>query len=324
MLVFMFKKISALSLFLFFLVTHHVAFGMEPLGINDFNKPIEEQKIQSVLNTKGLTSTIKIIQSSAEIYKIKLPTSETSATENQILVTLPAVPEKIISAFGRSTLEKLLGLFLPQEEHTYLITHDVILYRTDAGLWTVIHEYFHFLFNQSRKRTNHQNNPDFKNILRDASESYNETNALLRKNNYKFTSQNHEDEFKTAAMTLVRNTLDNILNFSAEEIVIEELLQKTYLQQKNRNELILESEDYSYSFKYVQKNVKLALRDTQYILQIIEQLKQHLSADHYNSVRSELESYEKKYLNIINLLNKRNTDIDLQKTKPTVQTVQQA
>lgn len=321
----MFKTLYARTICFTLLITSQLAYTAESkLSSNDFNKPIDEQKIHAILETKDLSSALNIIHNNAQLYKINLPSDEATSKQNQIIQLLPIVPEKIISAFGLSTVQKVLGLFLPVEEHSSIITNDVILYRTDAGLWTVVHEYFHFLFNQSRKKTNHQNNPDFKNILRDASEAYLETLASLRKNNYNFTDLNAENEFKTASMTLVRNTLDNILNFSVEEIVIEELLQRTYLQQKAYNKFIFEDEDYSYSFKYVQKNIKIALRDTHYILQIIEQLKKYLSTDNYNSVKQELDSYEKKYLNILNLLNKRNADTDQPKIKPAVEIVQQA
>lgn len=283
-----------------------------------FNKSIDQVKVEQVLNLTSQEDLLKIIQNDLKLYRIESSVEYTGLASqiNSAISNLEKTPDIIVTAIGQGVLNKLLGLFLPFEEHVNIIKKDVILFRADAGAWTVTHEYFHFLFNKERRRNGNQDNPNFKSILEDSSETYNEMQMVLKHNNNSFPQAAQRDEYILAVQNILQNKMNNILNFSIEEILIEQRLQQHFSQQKLN---LFSRDDYEYSFKYVQKNLKLAVRETEYILNLITEAKKVLAPEMPQALKNELDLYFKKYEKILKALPKP-TPVEEKKQK-TVETV---
>jgi hypothetical protein len=117
-------------------------------------------------------------------------------------------------------------------------------------------------------------------------------------------------------LALCKHNLQYILNFSVEEIVIEEQLQHKFRTDLKNNINFLETDEHNYSSVYISKNLRSALNTTEYSLRLIEEGRKILSADSYKKIKIEIESYEIKYKDILLELKKR-SPADIKPAKPT-------
>ncbi len=262
----------------------------------DFDKAIDLNQVEVLFNQPSEDAIIAFIQSHVQLYRIE--TTDANKSPIKAIAKLPAAPQELINYFGPQTLGKILGLFVPYEEHSSVLKNDIILLRDDAAAWTIIHEYMHFLYNQSRRAKGVQGAVDFKSAIEDSTESYLEIMNFYRQNS-RFQNLAQMKEYVQALHTLVTVRLGNILNFSVEEVMVETELQKRFLSNSMH---FLSVEDYDSSKPYIQKNLKIALRDTLYVLQLIQEARQILSADAYSRIAPELDFYQQKYENILRQL----------------------
>lgn len=283
-----------------------------------FNKPIDSVKVDRILNLTSQEDLLKIIQNDLKLYRIDIGDQPKVLLSqiNSSIANLEKTPTIIVTAIGQSVLNKLLGLFLPFEEHSSILKKDVILFRDDADAWTVTHEYFHFLFSKSRRQNRNQDDPNFKAILQDSAETYNEMRMAYLHNNNSFLRSSQRSEYITAVQNILKHKINNILNFSVEEVLIEQRLQQHYPLQKAK---LLTEEDYNYSFKYLQENLRLAIRETQYVLNLIIEVRKVLAADMPPLLKADLDLYFEKYEKILKALPKP-VPVEEEKAK-TVETV---
>ena len=99
--------------------------------------------------------------------------------------------------------------------------------------------------------------------------------------------------------------LQYVLNFSIEEIVIEEQLQHKFRIDRENTIQFLEAEEYSYSNLYISKNLRSAINTTEYMLRLIDDSKKILPPESYEKIKFPLESYKTKYTEILFHLKKR-------------------
>lgn len=281
---------------------------------NDFNKQINQKKLEKILTLNDYNAIIHYIQTDVDLYKIDYESSTTSTTHIQQLIRrLPQSPLDMSSLLTALDIKSVIGLFLPYEQLQIQNSpaRDALFIREDAGIWTLIHEYMHFLFNEDHRQKNMLSAPELKNAITDNTETYNEEVAHY-KLNYRFENIFREDSYTEALKNLCVLNLQYLLNFSIEEIVIEEQLQHKYNKDLEKNIQFLEREEFSYSNKYVSKNLKSALNTTEYMLRLIDDSKSHLPQKSYKKIEALLEAYKSKYTEILFQLKKRNSP----ETKP--------
>lgn len=274
---------------------------------NDFNLHVDQNKLEKVLLLNDYSAIINIIQTDVDLYKIDFDSATNTTSQIQQLIRqLPHSPLDMNSILTALDIKKVIGLFLPYEQ--LLIKNsparDALFIREDAGVWTLIHEYMHFLFNEGHRQKNMLPAPELKNAITDNTETYNEEVAHFR-SNQKFQTEARQNNYTEALQNLCKLNLQYVLNFSIEEIVIEEQLQHKYNVDREKNIHFLESEENSYSNKYISKNLKSALNTTEYMLRLIEDSKKLLPEESYKKISAELKAYRLKYTDILFQLKKR-------------------
>lgn len=285
---------------------------------NDFNLHIDQNKLEKVLNLNDYNAIIHNIQTDVDLYKIDFDATTNSTSQIQQLIReLPQSPLDMKSILTALDIKSVIGLFLPYEQLQIQnpTPRDALFIREDAGVWTLIHEYMHFLFNEDHRQQNMLTAPELKNAITDNTETYNEEVAHYRLNK-KFENESRQTSYMEALKNLCKLNLQYILNFSIEEIVIEEQLQHKFNVDLEKNIHFLESEEHSYSNKYISKNLKSALNTTEYMLRLIDDSKNHLPQKSYEKMKDHLETYKSKYTEILLQLKKRNQP----EPKPAVQT----
>ncbi len=267
------------------------------------NKPIDTGKMHSVLEIKTYSELIRVIQNEVAIYRIEYPrtTMDPASTEiNSVIAALAKTPNDIVNLIGHSVLNTLYGVFLPFEEHARVLKKDVILFRDDATAWTIVHEYFHFLFNQSRRLLGIADHPHFKTLLSDSFETHAEMTAAFRHNNQSFATTAQQSEYILSLQTILKHKLPNILNFSFEEVLIEQHLQKYYQTQlQKQQQSLLTAQDYEYSARYIEKNLDKVYRETGQMLRLITEAEALLPVDVYQKLKPELDKYRSQYQQIL-------------------------
>jgi hypothetical protein len=272
---------------------------------NNFEKQIDTAKLEKILILNDPKAIIRVIQNDVDLYKINYTSKNDHTTDVQKLIReLPKSTINMKSILSGLEIESVIGLFLPFEQLQNTNSRDALFIREDAGIWTLIHEYMHFLFNEFHRKNHALDAPKLQNIIKDSTETYNEEFSKYRMNN-KFQDNSRQNSYVEALLSLCRHNLQYILNFSIEEIVIEEQLQYKFQTDLKNNINFLETEENNYSDKYISKNLKSALNTTEYILRLIEEARKILPTDSYKKIKIDIESYESKYKNILFELKKR-------------------
>ncbi len=272
---------------------------------NDFKKSLDTTKLEKILILNDPKAIIRVIQNDVDLYKIDFINKNNNTKQIQKLIReLPTSPVNMKSILSGLEIESVIGLFLPFEQLQNTNSRDALFIREDAGVWTLIHEYMHFLFNEFHRKNHALDAPILQNVIKDSTETYNEEFSKYRINT-KFENESRQNSYTEALIALCKHNLQYVLNFSIEEIVIEEQLQHKFQIDLKNNINFLENEEHSYSQTYIHKNLKSALNTTEYILRLIEEGRKILPADSYKKIRTEIESYESKYKNILFELKKR-------------------
>lgn len=301
-------KITFLKTLFIISIAVSTSYGQSSIALqNDFNKQINQKKLEHVLNLNSNIAIINSIRHDVDLYKIDFESrTNTTSQMQQLIRQLPQSPVDMGSILTALDIKNVIGLFLPYEQLQIktLPARDALFIREDAGMWTLIHEYMHFLFNNDHREKNQLTAPELKNAITDNTETYNEQIAHYRLNQ-KFATESRQNSYMESLKNLCELNLQYVLNFSIEEIVIEEQLQNKYSKDLEKNIHFLESEEYSYSNKYISKNLKSALNTTEYMLRLIEESRTYLPQKSYDQINNVLESYRSKYLEILRQLKKR-------------------
>ncbi len=301
------KKHLFSVLFICSLITSFADASSSLVISNNFKKQINATKLEKILILNDSKAIIRVIQNDVDLYKIDYKNENQSAQVSQIqklIHELPKSPVNMKSILSGLEIENVIGLFLPFEQLQNTNSRDALFIREDAGVWTLIHEYMHFLFNEFHRKNNALDAPKLQNIIKDSTETYNEEFSKHTINN-KFEDETRQNSYVDALISLCKHNLQFVLNFSIEEIVIEEQLQYKFQTDLKNNIGFLEADEHSSSKNYISKNLRSALNTTEYILRLIEEGRKILPSDSYGKIKTEIESYELKYKDILFELKKR-------------------
>ncbi len=314
-------KLVFIKIFLVSTFAANITYSLPSVVINnDFHKQIDHEKLKKILILNDANAIVQLIKNDINLYKIDFKNTRAPETQIQKLIReLPNSPINLKNILNSLDIQNVIGLFLPHEQLQNANSKDSLFIREDAGLWTIIHEYMHFLFNEHHRKNNVLDAPKLKDAITDNTETYNEEIAKYKINS-KFENDSRQNSYIESLLNLCKHNLQYVLNFSIEEIVIEEQLQYKFKLDLYTDRRTLEVDEYLYSDKYISKNLNYALNTTEYMLRLILESKKILSKKSYSEIQNEIESYESKYNEILIQLNKRKP-VETKPTAPAAEVV---
>lgn len=224
-----FRALWHLALFVIIAGLHGQSARAQNLTNVGFGKFIDIQDWSSKMRM-SFDQILASVQSEIAIYRFDLKYMEPVNSSIQ-LQSLPYLSKPLLKAYSQSlVMARSRAMYAAETELDNPIKKPLILLRQDSEHWTLIHEYTHHLFHQARKIKNQSLPENYRELYVALTEALIEEKTQFSKNGNSFKTTSEIDR----VAKLIKNTTNLVLNlqinFTLEEIVIENMIRQYYLQ----------------------------------------------------------------------------------------------
>lgn len=221
-----------------------------------------------------LPELIRAVQKDLDLYRFQNPAGSTSTEVDAAVLQLPIAPTAILNNYKRDiTLSGAIGIYMPVEQLSHLISKPTLLIREDSKHWAVLHEYTHHLFHEARQHEGSLLPSGYLTTYSDHAETLQESYARFKAQGEQFKNQAHREELLLCLKIAADIRIKMLLQFELEEISIESLIRNLYDHNRNEN---FEHEYYDNSSVYIQNSVDRALKSLDGFILMIDEVASQL------------------------------------------------